>query len=537
MDGPVGLSSTPRQNERVLPSISTLTANLPQSAPSPYGVQHSSKDGSPEQRDSGSSAYSNCVSGYQSYVDSNSSPPNRQSAPHPPDHNYQYANGGTLSQHSPNFNQDPPNLLPSLTQGYDGPQSRNSIDHESRRNSVDSRMHSGMNALALNTPSPYASNNASQASLTSNLARERGIPQGFHVPRLSNSQQPLSPLGPRDRNSGSITKQAPAISTNPRPEIYNAENPTYSKAWAFPDPEAAPRSSSSDATAEGERPSAQLSRRASLAQSFTSSVSQMSQDTRLPSGQRGKFSQGQLLSVPEGENVTKDPAELPGTHHHSLQHSQVSKLIGEPDSPNGTLPYSRTPELRQTHKLAERKRRSEMKDLFEALRARLPGSAVRSSKWEILARAIETINNLDAQVNKLEAMRRDQNSRLENERVMEESRHIAHLQAECQSLQAENHELKAQIQRIAEQVKGVSIPSIQAFEREPQRWNQPNPFGPPDHENPRPLPPLMNGAGGSHGIQPLSSSMNGIQYSNDSRDPQRGTSSAMNGIQYTNGNL
>lgn len=235
-----------------------------------------------------------------------------------------------------------------------------------RRESFDSRINQGLSDMRLGN-SPYATSNHSTASIQNTLHSQRNPRTGLEhlsVHRISNGYSPNAERTPEVKT----VKTAPAITGPATGHIARAAEPTKGQAWAFPEEEIQRAPSYND------------SRRSSITESIASS--QFTTESRLPPGQR-------RLNESEYPRMS-NASDFPPVHHHSMQHKQLSDLQAEEaGGPPGSQPYSRTPELRVSHKLAERKRRTEMKELFDQLRDLMPQErGSKASKWEILTKAI-----------------------------------------------------------------------------------------------------------------------------------------------------
>jgi hypothetical protein len=437
-----------------------------------------------------------------------------------------------------------PSTLPSLNQVHDparhGQEARPGPDfppQESRRSSVGSQVNLGMNGLQINgAGSPYPdSANHSSASLAQNLSRERGLAAGPALRTArSTAQLPLSPLSPAEGEARFGPRIAPPIGRNPRSDVYNANEPAPGQAYAFPDPpdvhpgDLPPKQVSQTRlnSSHGSRPGS-FGRRDSGQHSVASSA--VTGDLRLPPGQR-RLDEGEPPAAtaaspsssltPSAGAEMPDLPEMPGTHHHTLQQSQMSNYDeDEAMTPeDGVTPYSRTPALRVSHKMAERKRRSEMKDLFENLRSQIPSNqGSKSSKWEILTKGGSPPSAPPAPDRPLTRPASDYIKTLEGSA---QSGHAAdkQLRLACHDLdrtRRENDSLRNENQRLMQELQ-LARQAQQAHAQPPPMYPAHAPYGvppPPSLHDPinRSLPPLANGTASAP------TSMQGIQYSHEHR--------------------
>lgn len=377
-----------------LPSIAAMTQGMAHHEKSPPG-----KHGSDMMRDSGMwsmqspSKHSSTVSSATGYstVSSNNGL-QLQTILNSDDSPNRFSSASATSAGTPASARIPSShghALPALNRAYTNDNNpRASIDAnntffiDSRRSSVDSRSGNvNLDNLALNSASPYdsraPSHRASEASLASNYQQppptnQKPLPPVYpqqmqQHPRTASIPAPPPPRSgsfaappmraPASSHGGQAPRRAPVIQPNPRstgmPNPLSS-TPTKGFAWAFPD--------SKDDDFDDLSP--QSSRQGSMVASS--------------------------LHTTDSNNFGMRREDSLST---SMQHKALSEL--QANDPLGAGNYSRTPELRVSHKLAERKRRSEMKDLFDNLNRILPNPpGNKSSKWEVLSKSCEYIHGL-----------------------------------------------------------------------------------------------------------------------------------------------
>ncbi|KAK9451630.1 uncharacterized protein V1518DRAFT_409091 [Limtongia smithiae] len=268
-----------------------------------------------------------------------------------PDHQQQQAVQGGFPAMSSHQQPGPP---PHPSQGSQA----GWYSHHAPRSSIDS-FQSGYSQYDARSIAESTSSLAPQSSAGSAFLSGRGGPGAVQAPRM-----------------------APQI-TSPMPDAPNPNGPVPVKGfpYAFPDPDAASVPSAPPSSA-GSRPS-------------------------------GGPPSSNVLYPHHTNGSRKSVDSYRSSRSFEMDDSAAGAANGGPNggasSALNSGPYSRSPELRQTHKIAERRRRRDMTLLYEDLKNIMPEEkGVKSSKHEILTRAINVIkyymknqDELHAEVNDL----------------------------------------------------------------------------------------------------------------------------------------
>ena len=201
-----------------------------------------------------------------------------------------------------------------------------------------------------------------------------------------------------------------------------------------------------------------------------------------------------------------------------MQHRAVANLQSENGSAAGLGNYSRTPELRVSHKLAERKRRSEMKDLFDDLNKAVPNNGgTKASKWEILSKGMSLSHSaLDAETDQCIAIEHIRNMSQENIAAQDNMRRLAREADYARETHKENEMLKNELRIMQTNLQRLDPNTSHVYGPYSQQLTQQG--GPPPSAAVS-LPPISHGAhqgppppsGYGNGQQPPGA-MQGVEY-------------------------